>query len=105
MPTVYNQEAIDTSTSGFTGMPKPPSVSNQARKSKIREFISWSVCFAIVAGLTGFMKFLKIGVTMDSVTSILFYLSVAGLIFFIFRIALLSKNQANLNVNNVHELN
>ena len=105
MPTVHSQEAIDTTASGFTGIPQPPATSDQERKSRIREFISWSVCFAIVGGLTGFMKFMKIGVTMESVTSILFYLSVAGLIFFIFRIVLLSKNPANLKVNNLHELN
>ena len=106
MQTVRGQKMIDTSNSGFrSSFLKIPVYTNQEKRSKIREFISWSVCFAIVSGLTGLMKYLKVGVTMDSVTSILFYFSLAGFIYFISRIILLSRNPVHVNGRNLHELN
>jgi len=87
---------------GFSPQPIPPV---REKTLKIKEFISWAVCFAVVCGLTGLLKFLKIGVTMDTVTSSLFYLSLAGLIYFITRIVLLSRSQVQIHSNNLHELN
>ncbi|HEY2348407.1 MAG TPA: hypothetical protein VGH64_05300, partial [Puia sp.] len=65
----------------------------------------WSVCFAVVCGLTGLLKYLKVGVTMDTITSALFYLSLAGLIYFITRIIMMSKSPVQLHSTNLHELN
>jgi hypothetical protein len=78
---------------------------NQTKKLKIREYISWSVCFVIISGLTGLMKLLKIGVTMDSVTSILFFLSLGGLTYFISKIYLFSRNPVRTNSKILQELN
>ena len=87
---------------GFSEQPIPPV---REKSLKIKEFISWAACFAIISGLTGLLKFLKIGVTMDTVTSALFYLSLAGLIYFITRIVLLSRSQVQIHSNNLHKLN
>ncbi len=79
------------------------------KRQKVREFISWSVCFAIVCGLMGLLLFLKIGITMGSVTSTLFYLSLGGLIYFITRIVLITNSKTALGTHPqlpvVHELN
>ena len=88
--------------SGFSQQPVPPI---KEKTLKIKEFISWAACFAVVSGLTGLLKFLKVGVTMDTVTSILFYLSLAGMIYFITRIVVLSRSQVQIHSNNLHELN
>ena len=105
MPT-FRRNAIDISPARFSsGFSQAPVSPNQEKRLKIREFISWSVCFAIVTALTGLLKFLKVGITMDTVTSILFYLSLAGLIYFVTRIILLSKNPVHLPSRNLHELN
>src|SRR4051812_8764345 len=66
-----------------SGFPQTADSLRKEKRLKIREFISWAACFAVVSGITGLMKFLKVGVTMDSVNSALFYLSLAGLAYFI----------------------
>jgi|SRR5450432_4109479 hypothetical protein len=100
------KNAIDISPvqfgSGFSQSPVSP---DQEKRLKISEFTSWSVCFAVVCGLTGLLKLLKVGITMDTVTSILFYLSLAGLIYFVTRIIMISKNTVSLHADNLHELN
>jgi hypothetical protein len=58
---------------------------------KIREYISWSLCFAVVAGITGALLIYKIGVTMSVITSILFYFSLLGFIAFIAKAILSAK--------------
>jgi hypothetical protein len=80
---------------------------NQPNRLKIREFISWAVCFAVVTALTGLLKYLKVGITMDAVTSALFYLSLFGVTFFVYRIIVLStsKTRVHLDGNKFHELN
>jgi hypothetical protein len=78
---------------------------NRAKRLKISEFISWSICFAVVSALTGLIKFLKVGVTMDMVTSILFYSSLAGLIYFVSKIIVQTKNPAKVNFSTAQELN
>ena len=106
MLTVREQSRIGKSDSEFKPTPSlVDKTENQENKSKIREFRSWSVCFAIVGFLTGLLKYLKIGVTMDSVTSILFYSSIFALTYFIFRIVSLSKNPARIKSNSYHGLN
>jgi hypothetical protein len=88
--------------SGFSQQPVPPI---RAKRLKIKEFISWAACFAVISGLTGLLKYLKVGVTMDTVTSILFYLSLGALIYFVTRIIMLSRTQVQIHANNLHELN
>ena len=72
---------------------------------KIRELISWSVCFAAIGLLTGLLKFMKVGVTMDSVTSFLFYTSLTALAYMIYRIINFPRNSGYVNGNHNHELN
>ena len=88
--------------SGFSQQPVPPI---KEKTLKIKEFISWAACFAVISGLTGLLKYLKVGVTMDTVTSVLFYLSLAGLVYFVTRIIVLSRTQVQIHANNLHELN
>ena len=88
--------------SGFSQQPISPI---REKTLKIKEFMSWSACFAVIAGLTGLLKYLKVGITMDTITSILFYLSLAGLIYFVIRIVRLSRSQVQIHSNNLHELN
>ena len=88
--------------SGFSQQTVPPI---REKTLKIKEFISWAACFAVISGLTGLLKYLKVGITMDTVTSVLFYLSLAGLVYFITRIILLSRTQVQIHASNLHELN
>jgi hypothetical protein len=106
MQTVREQNAIDISLARHNSPMIPVPVSpDQVKKLKIREFISWSVCCAVITALTGLMKVLKVGVTMDTVTSILFFISLSGLIFFISRIISLSRNPVPPNPRSRNELN
>ena len=107
MQTFNGLKTLNGSASAF--QPAAPSdailINNHIKRLKIKEFISWSVCLAIITLITGLLKFLKIGVTMDSVTSGLFYLSLGGLTWLIYRIFKLSKNQPPANKTLKHELN
>src|SRR6476646_1118722 len=106
MQTVRGHKMV--SSTGFNhSFTTSPVSENQAKRLKIREFISWSVCFGIVSAITGLIKFLKLGVTMVSVTSVLFYLSFSGLIYFIFRIVKMSTSTAPVQANtqSLHGLN
>ncbi len=106
MQTVREQQTIDISPVRHNSPMIPAPVSpDQVKKLKIREFISWSVCFAVITALTGLMKVLKVGVTMDTVTSILFFLSLCGLIFLISRIVSLSRNPVPSNPRSRNDLN
>lgn len=101
---------IDRSLSGFkSSFPALENHLNADKKLKVREFISWSVCSGAVSALTGLLLFLKIGITMESVTTGLFTLSLAGLAYFVVRIFFLTKSKADskthLQVPAVHELN
>jgi hypothetical protein len=106
METIHGQKMVDNSVSSF--IPSGSfdlSSSNRVKRLKFREFISWSVCFGVISFLTGLLKFLKIGVTMDSVTSVLFYLSLAGLFYFTYKVLSLSKNSVQRNSESFHGLN
>ena len=70
-------------------IPGSTTASPSARKLQIRDAVSWSVCFGVVAMLTGALLLYNIGVTMSTVTSLLFYFSLAGFIFFVARAILL----------------
>ena len=87
---------------GFSQQPAPPV---REKTLKIREFTSWATCLAVIFGLTGLMKFLKVAITMDAITSTLFYLSLAGLIYFIYRIVVLSRTRVHIPSAKLHELN
>jgi hypothetical protein len=112
MHTIRGQKTIDISQAGFRSSFNNTNSINQVNRLKIREFISWSVCFAVIAVITGLLKVLKIGITMDTVTSVLFYFSIAGLGWFIYKIFSLPKypvqgnNSHDLgNTKALHELN
>jgi len=63
-----------------------------SNRLKIRESVSWAICFAIIAGITGALLAYKIGVTMSDITSILFYFSLLGLVAFVARAVRLSRS-------------
>ena len=106
MQTVHEQSRMETPSARFRpSHSQAPASENQVKKLKIREFISWSVCFAIVAGLTGLLKLLKVGVTAESITSTLFYISILALGWFVFRIVTLSRNPVQVKSSTLHELN
>jgi hypothetical protein len=100
-------KTMNGSASAFQTAASPDAVliNNHLKRLKIKEFISWSVCFVIITLITGLLKFLKIGVTMDSVTSGLFYLSLGGLTWLIYKIFKLSKNQPPTNKMPKHGMN
>jgi hypothetical protein len=59
-----------------------PVSGSSGRKLKIRESLSWMLCFAVLAGITGTLLAYKVGITMSGITSILFYCSLLGLLLF-----------------------
>jgi hypothetical protein len=69
------------------------------------ENISWFICFVIVSFLTGMLKFLKVGVTMDSVTSVIFYFSLIGVLYFLYKILFTPKVNPPKNTGHLHSLN
>ncbi len=107
MQTLNRLKTLNGSASVFQSAASPDAVliKNHVKRLKIKEFISWSVCLAIITLITGLLKFLKIGVTMDSVTSGLFYLSLGGLTWLIYKMVKLSRNQALTDKMLKHELN
>ncbi|HTB24524.1 MAG TPA: hypothetical protein VK711_04095 [Puia sp.] len=112
MHTIRGQKTIEVSQAGFRSSFARPDSTNQSNRLKIREFISWSLCFAVITVITGLLKVLKIGITMDTVTSVLFYFSIAGLGWFIYKIFSLPKYPVQGNNNHdlgntkvLHELN
>jgi hypothetical protein len=106
MNTVREQARININSSGFIPHYSPSSATeNQSTRIKIRESVSWLVSFAVISFLTGLLKFLKIGVTVESITSALFYISLFSVSYFIYRIVALSRNTAQLRKGNLHELN
>jgi hypothetical protein len=107
MQTILDQpQASENSVSGFnSSFPLIPDPVNQIKKLKINEFISWSICFGVISGLTGLMKYMKVGVTMDSVTSVVFYGSLIGFIYFMLKILQISKDPIQLHSRSGHGLN
>jgi hypothetical protein len=106
MQTLREQGRIGISNSVFqAGQSQPGASSNPGNRLKIKEFTSWAVCFAIITVLTGLLKYLKVGITMDSITSVLFYSSLFALAYFIYRIISLSRSPVQAEGNIHHELN
>ena len=106
MQTVREQNGKGISPAGYkTYQSQAPVSANQEKLLKIREFRSWSVCFSVIVLLTGLLKFLKLGITMETVTSGLFYTSLCGLVYFIYRIVSLSRTPVQLISKTPHELN
>jgi hypothetical protein len=107
MQTITGQtRTITTASSSLvTPFSQNPGGSEQSTRLKIKDFRSWSICFAVIAAITGTMKWMSLAVTMEAITSGLFYLSMAGLIYFIFRILALSGTPAQKNLLTRHELN
>ena len=102
----FRRNNVDISPVQFNaGFSQQPISPIREKSLKIREFLSWTACFAVISGITGLLKFLKVGITMDTVTSALFYLSLAGMIYFIIRIVRLSRTQVQIHSSNLHELN
>ncbi|MDP4132284.1 MAG: hypothetical protein Q8918_00840 [Bacteroidota bacterium] len=79
--------------------PKPVAELTSAKKLQIRDCVSWSICFGIICLLTGALLLYKIGITMSGVTSLLFYFSLAGLIFFVSKaFRLFSSHEVDRNI-------
>ncbi|MEJ0080361.1 MAG: hypothetical protein WDM78_05255 [Puia sp.] len=55
--------------------------------------------------LTGLLKYLRLGITMESVTSILFYSSLICLAYFMYRIFSSSRVPFQVKDDSHHELN
>jgi hypothetical protein len=101
-----NARRIDISSNNFPSTyPSIPDPTRQIRKLKISEFKSWTVSFGIISFLTGMLMYLKVGVTMETVTASLFFLSLAGMIFYVYKLILLSREPARLESNTRHDLN
>lgn len=107
MQTILDQPQVKVNSApGFdTSFPFIPDPVTQIKKLKIKEFISWAVCFAVISGLTGLMKYMKVGVTMDSVTNVMFYGSLAGFIYFVLKIIRISKIPVQMHSGSAHALN
>jgi hypothetical protein len=106
MHTIQEDKVHDSHFSALRSTNSPiPLPKDSDQKLKQREYISWTISFAVISLLTGLLKFLKLGVTMDSVTSGLFYLSVVGLVYFIYKIFSSPKKHAVQNLSSVHSLN
>jgi hypothetical protein len=108
-----HSKLIDTSLSGYNSPHSQiPDPSGQIKKLKISELKSWSVCFSIISILTGLLMYMRLGVTMENITSVLFFFALSGLIYSIYRIVKLSKDSAApvskplpLDAKPLHELN
>ena len=87
---------VDFPEASFTAQITRKIISQKHIKSlKISESLSWIVSFSVIVLITGVLKFLKLGVTMSTVTSGLFYLSLAGIAYFIFNIIRINKIRIN----------
>jgi hypothetical protein len=108
LPTVQDQaKAIDISNKRFPVLHtrRFPDPARQIKSLKISEFTSWSVSFGIICLLTGLLKFLKLGVTMEPVTSIFFFFSLFGLIYSVSKAIKLSNGSLHKDGQVFHELN
>jgi hypothetical protein len=107
MQTITGQTRVVTTASSslITPFSQASGGSEQSKRLKIKDFMSWSICFAVIAAITGTMKWMSLAVTMETITSGLFYLSMAGLVYFVFRIFALSANPVQSNPLARHELN
>ena len=63
-------------------------------KTARRDALSFSISFAVIAVRTGAMLLYKVGVTISGITSLLFYASLAGMLFFAVRAILLTRQSS-----------
>jgi|SRR5450432_680283 len=97
---------IDYSESTFrASLPNSDIAADHVKKMKIRELISWSISFGIISLLTGLIIFLKVGITMETVTLILFSLSLCGMVFTVSRIFLFKKSEKAKHLSAFGHLN
>ena len=106
MQTILEEKIEGSHISAFKSLASyNQSLVNPEKRQKLKEYISWSICFGIISFLTGLLKFLKVGVTMDSVTSIFFYFSLVGVSYFVYKSFSLSKSNLRGNSSTFHGLN
>jgi hypothetical protein len=106
MQTIKGEKKQNIDLSSFKAISSPsPVLRNQANKLKVREYISWSISFGVIFFLTGLLKFLNVGVTMDPVTKTLFYLSIVGLICSIYKIISVPRANIRHESSRFHNLN
>jgi hypothetical protein len=107
MQTVHQESPVfDSSKKGFNSSSSAkPESKIQTKRLKISEFKSWALFCGVISLLTGALIYLKLGVTMETVTESIFFLSLGGLIYSIYQIVLLVKQPAPYDGNPVHGLN
>ena len=93
MQTILDKtHSIGRAPSSFQAAITPETVRPGSKNGlKTSEFISWAVCFAILFLITGLIKWLGLETTMDFVTNFLFFVSLAGTVYFIFRALSISR--------------
>jgi hypothetical protein len=106
MQILRDEKIGEIRASAFKSPVIPNSFPAKPEKSFIKnENISWLICFGIVCFLTGMLKFLKVGVTMDTVTSVFFYVSLIGMFYFLYKIFSAPKISPRENADVFHSLN
>ncbi len=106
MQILREEKTGEIRASAFKSPASPISFQAKPGKSLIKnENISWLICFGIVSFLTGMLKFLKVGVTMDTVTSVFFYTSLIGVVYFIYKLFATPKISPRENTGSFHSLN
>ncbi|HSZ31749.1 MAG TPA: hypothetical protein VK772_00485 [Puia sp.] len=106
MQILHEEKTGEIRTSAFKSPASLNSFAAKPSKSLIKnENISWLICFGIVSFLTGMLKFLKLGVTMDTVTSVFFYVSSIGVFYFLYKIFSAPKTSPAKNAGSFHSLN
>jgi hypothetical protein len=106
MQILREEKTSETHASAFKSPASLNSFPSKPAKSLIKnENIAWLICFGIVSFLTGMLKFLKVGVTMDTVTSVFFYISLIGVFYFLYKLFSAPKRNHRENTGPFHSLN
>jgi hypothetical protein len=106
MQILREEKTDEIRASAFKSPASLNSLPAKPTKSLIRnENISWLICFGIVSILTGMLKFLKVGITMDTITSVFFYISLIGVFYFFYKILSASKINPQKSAGSFHGLN
>ncbi len=84
-PELTSELTSDFSESAVSG------IAYEGQKTKKRDAFSFSICFAIIAALTGAMLYARVAVTVSMFTSGLFYISLVGMVAFAARATLLAR--------------
>lgn len=107
MQTVRQEAAvIDISKNGFqSSFVGNRDTESLMKRLKISELKSWAVSFAVISLLTGLLMYLKVAVTMETVTNSLFFLSLGGFVYAVCKIIFLLRQRPEYKVHPVHSLN